>query len=149
MKPTATDMLEILDHILETQITPLLPDEHARARMAVASQVIRAVHNRLRLEGPMLAADNADLVGLLAELKGTDVEGAEPEYVPVETLAARNEELRAELVELMNGIDDLPADQRPGKESALNTYLRRQLDRELAVTKLPTFGATTAELPLV
>jgi hypothetical protein len=148
MRPTATEMLEILDHILETQIVPKLPDEHTRARMNVASQVLRAVHNRVRLEGQMLATDNAELARLLSELRDTEPT-TEAEYVPVETLADRNDALRAELVEEIKRLDDRPEGDRATAESSVSDYLRRQLDREIAITSLPVFGETTAALPLV
>jgi hypothetical protein len=149
VRPTTTELLEILDHILETQITPRLPDEHSKARMSVASQVLRAAHNRVRLEGQMLATDNAEIVALLAQLRGVEIPGGEAMYVSVESLAERNDQLRAELVTAINGIDDLPENQRQAPDSAVNAYLRRQLDRELAITALPTFGEISAELPLV
>jgi hypothetical protein len=149
VRPTTTELLEILDHILETQITPRLPDEHSKARMNVASQVLRAAHNRVRLEGHMLAADNAEIVALLARLRGVEDAGGEATYVSVESLAERNDALKAELVTAINGIDDLPEDQRVASDAAVNAYLRRQLDRELAITALPTFGEISAELPLV
>lgn len=150
MRPTTTEMLEILDHILETQIMPRLADDpHAQARMNVASQVIRAVHNRVRMEGQMLATDNAEIAALLEALRGEAGGAQEKPYVAVAELAERNEALRAELVNTINGLDDLPEDERDQAETAINAYLRRQLDRELAITALPVFGETTADLPLV
>lgn len=149
MRPTTLELLEELDHVLETQIVPRLPDEHAKARMNVASQIIRAVHNRVRLQGDVLAADNADLVALLAGLAGQADPGGEPAYVSVDTLAERNDVLKAELVTAINGLDDLPDDERARADAAVNAYLRRQLDRELELTALPVFGDAPADLPLV
>jgi hypothetical protein len=149
MRPTTTELLEELDHVLETQIVPRLPDQHTKARMNVASQILRAVHNRVRLQGQTIAADNADIVALLAGLEGRPDPGGEPDYVSVETFAARNDALRAQLVDKINGIDELPEDERAGADAAVNAYLRRQLDRELELTALPTFGEAPADLPLV
>lgn len=149
MRPTTLELLEELDHVLETQIVPRLPDEHAKARMNVASQIIRAVHNRVRLQGQVLAADNADLVALLAGLTGRPDPGGEPAYVSVDTLAERNDALKAELVSTINDLDDRPDDERTRADDAVNAYLRRQLDRELELTALPVFGDAPADLPLV
>lgn len=149
MRPTATELLEHLDHVLETQIMPHLPDEYTKARMTIASQIIRAVHKRIRLEGEFLAADNADIVALLARLEGRPDPGGEARYVSVETLAARNDELKAELVSAIQRIDELPETRRAAADAGVNAYLRRQLDRDLELTALPTFGATTTDLPLV
>lgn len=149
MRPTTTELLEELDHVLETQIVPRLPDEHTKARMNVASQILRAVHNRVRLQGQTIAADNADIVALLAGLEGRADPGGEPEYVSVDTFAARNDLLRAQLVDAINAIDALPGDERAAADDAVNAYLRRQLDRELELTALPTFGEAPADLPLV
>ncbi len=149
MRPTTLELLEQLDHVLETQIVPRLPDEHAKARMNVASQIIRAVHNRVRLQGEVLAADNADLVALLAQLAGQPDPGGEPAYVSVDSLAERNDALKAELVTAINGLDDLPETERSRGDDAVNAYLRRQLDRELELTALPVFGDAPADLPLV
>ena len=149
MRPTTTELLEELDHVLETQIMPRLPDEHTKARMNVASQILRAVHNRVRMQGETIAADNADIVALLAQLDGQSDPGGEATYISVDTLAARNDELKADLVEAINGLDALPEAQRPAAEGAVNAYLRRQLDRELALTALPSFGDAPVDLPLV
>jgi hypothetical protein len=63
--------------------------------MNVASQILRAVHNRVRLQGEMIAVDNADLVALLAALEDRPDPGGEPAYITIDTLAARNDVLRA------------------------------------------------------
>lgn len=149
MRPTTLELLEELDHVLETQIVPRLPDEHTKARMNVASQIIRAVHNRVRLQGTVLAADNADLVALLAQLAGQPDPGGEPAYVSVDHLAERNDSLKAELVAAIGGLDDRPEAERSAADVAINAYLRRQLDRELELTALPVFGDAPADLPLV
>ncbi|MBB3042854.1 hypothetical protein [Nocardioides soli] len=149
MRPTTLELLEELDHVLETQIVPLLPDEHVKARMNVASQIIRAVHNRVRLQGEVLAADNADLVALLARLAGQSDPGGEPAYVSVDSLAERNDVLKAALVAAIDGLDALPEAERSRGDDAINAYLRRQLDRELELTALPVFGDAPADLPLV
>jgi hypothetical protein len=149
MRPTTTELLEQLDHVLETQIMPRLPDDHTRARMNVASQILRAVHNRVRLQGGVLAADNADIVALLAQLEGRPDPGGEVAYVSVDTLAARNDVLRAQLVEAISAIDERLEGERAAADAAVNSYLRRQLDRELELTALPTFGDAPADLPLV
>lgn len=149
MRPTTTELLEQLDHVLETQIMPRLPDEHTKARMNVASQILRAVHNRVRLQGEVIAADNADIVALLAGLEDRPDPGGEVAYVSVDTLAARNDVLREQLVGAINAIDARPEGERSAADAAVNSYLRRQLDRELELTALPTFGDTPADLPLV
>lgn len=150
MRPTTTELLEQLDHVLETQIMPRLPDEHTKARMSVASQIVRAVHNRVRMEGELLATDNAEIAALLAELGGeAPPTPGEPAYIGVETFAARNNDLRSRLIEALRGLDSLPADRREAADRSVNQYLRRQLDRDLELTSLPIFGETTADLPLV
>ncbi|MCW2845646.1 MAG: hypothetical protein JWN22_3562 [Nocardioides sp.] len=149
MRPTTTELLEQLDHVLETQIMPRLPDEHTKARMNVASQILRAVHNRVLMQGETIAADNADIVALLARLDGRSDPGGEAPYVSVDTLAARNDELKAQLVGALNGLDDLPEEARAAADAAANAYLRRQLDRELELTALPSFGDAPVDLPLV
>lgn len=149
MRPTTTELLEQLDHVLETQIMPRLPDEHTKARMSVASQIVRAVHNRVRLEGRLLATDNADVAALLVQLGESEDPGPEVEYVEVETLAARNNELKARLVDAIHRLDSMPPEERQAADASVNQYLRRELDRELELTALPVFGETTADLPLV
>lgn len=149
MRPTTTELLEQLDHVLETQIMPRLPDEHTKARMNVASQILRAVHNRVRMQGEAIAADNADIVALLARLDGRVDPGGEAPYVTVDTLAARNDDLKAQLVGAVNGLDDLPQAERAAADAAVNSYLRRQLDREFELTALPSFGDAPVDLPLV
>jgi hypothetical protein len=149
MRPNTLELLETADHVLETQIMPKLSDEHTKARMNVISQILRTVHNRVRLEGAMLATDNADLVTVLAELRGEQPGGSEPAYLAVEELAQRNNRLKEQLVEAMRTLDDLDEPQREAADLTVNAYLRRQLDRELELCALPTFGSTSADLPLV
>jgi hypothetical protein len=149
MRPTTLELLETMDHVLETQIIPKLPDEHSKARMSVISQIVRTVHNRVRLEGLTLATDNADLATVLAELRGEGGGAAEAAYIPVEDLAERNNQLKEELAEIMRTLDDRDDPQRTTADATIRAYLRRELDRELELCSLPTFGSTSADLPLV
>lgn len=162
MRPTTSELLEVMHQVFTSRITPLLEDDHAKARAAVMAQIIAHLHTRTRLEGRVLWADNADLTALLEELAPSvpTVDAADAlararaavpdgEYPSVELLQARNDILSGALVDLMTALDTLPEETRQAADARINTYLRRRLDRELELCALPALGGSAEDLPLV
>ncbi len=154
MRPTALELIGYLDSSYNNQILPDLTDPYVRNRANILNQIIGALHQRWRLEGPMLVADNADLRGLLEmaapRLSAVDVAGilaraeelrpGDDEFVSVDALTAINNVLRQGLVDVMGALGLHVADALKPLEVSIRSYLRRQLDRELEICAAPVFG---------
>lgn len=154
MRPTALELITYLDDTYNNQILPELVDPYVRNRANILTQIIGALHQRWRLEGPMLVADNNDLRELLAaaatllpELDLTNVleraESMKPgayEYQTIEGLSAINDVLRQGLVDVINSFGLHVEARLSDLEGQVRRYLRRQLDRELEICAAPVFG---------
>jgi hypothetical protein len=154
MRPTALELITYLDDTYNNQILPELVDPYVRNRANILTQIIGALHQRWRLEGPMLVADNYDLRELLGAattlLPDLDIESvlerAESmtpgpyEYQSVEALTAINNVLRQGLVDVINSFGLHVEARLSDLEGQVHRYLRRQLDRELEICAAPVFG---------
>lgn len=154
MRPTALELIEYLDGAYNSQILPELIDPYVRNRANILNQIIGALHQRWRLEGAMLVADNDDLRQLLSEaisaVLSLDIasvleraEALKPgpyEYQTIERLTAINCELRQGLVDLISSLGLHTEYGLKELEERVHQYLRRQLDRELEICSAPVFG---------
>jgi hypothetical protein len=154
VRPTALELITYLDGAYNNQILPELTDPYVRNRANILNQIIGALHQRWRLEGPMLVADNDDLrqllSGAISAVPGVDIPGVlersealrpgPHEYQTIECLTAVNNELRQGLVDLINSLGLHAEDGLKELERRVDQYLRRQLDRELEICAAPVFG---------
>lgn len=154
MRPTARELITYLDESFNDRILPELTDPLVRNRANVLNQIIGALYQRWSLEGQMLVDDNTDLEEVLGEIAphfpAVDVAGAlaragslrpEPGVFPtVERLTEVNNVLRGALVAVIEALAGGPAEGAPDVDEPVHAYLRRQLDRELALCAAPVFG---------
>ena len=154
MRPTALELITYMDDTYNNQILPELVDPYVRNRANILTQIIGALHQRWRLEGPMLVADNNELRELLVDaatlLADLDLKSAleraesmKPgpyEYQSIETLTAINNVLSLGLVDVINSFGLHVEAHLKDLEGQVHRYLRRQLDRELEICAAPVFG---------
>ena len=137
MYPDVDDLLASVIDTFERYIAPHVDDEYAASLSLTVTELLRSVRVRVALEGEALAADNAELADLLAELRPhvpPDVVALVDEalaspldgYPSVARLQQKAEGLRRALAA---AIDSLPDPDHPGRVAArayLTNHLRRQ-----------------------
>lgn len=136
IEPGSDEILASVIAAVENEIAPEVSDEYAASLCRTVAQMLRHVRARQGQEMPALAADNAELRGLLVELQDdprlqSAVAGLPDAPAPELPSPAKLKEeafaLRAALVAV---IEQIPDEGDPVRERC-RTYLGSQLRRQL------------------
>ncbi len=152
MRPSAREIIEGIAWALDKRVAPHATEPWAASSLRSIRGLLQHLAERVEIEGPLLAEDNADLRGVLAGAldrlgeNGAAWAALAPEvraildrawrdpaaYPTVASLTEENEALSA-LVEWLihalhaDGLDDLA---RAATIAAVREYLARQAERE-------------------